>query len=234
MSMKVLLAPSARQWADLLYLSLSHFSRLTHAKITMSTHSQSIYEVFEHQKAALVLHLLESLPDFNAVMVFVRTRDGVHALTADLNHAGMAVESIHGNKKPELRDRALKALKNHKIRALVTTNAMARDLDTTGVGNVINVDFPELDEDYLRFLEVVRSSGGQVITFAMPQDTSAVSRLEGLIGAELPREKAEKFDYDAQPIHAKRPRKSGGTSKGLRSKPLQNKKPKFKNKRGRR
>jgi superfamily II DNA/RNA helicase len=200
----------------------------------MSTHSQSIYEVFEHQKAALALHLLESLSEFNAVMVFVRTRDGVHALTADLSHAGIAVDSIHGNKKPELRDRALKAVVDHKIRALVTTNAMARDLDTTGVGNVIHVDFPELDADYTRCLEFIESSGGQVITFATPQDSKAVSQLEGLIGAELPREKAEGFDYDAQPIHAKPARKSGGTSKGLRSKPLQNKKPKFKNKRGRR
>jgi len=203
-------------------------------KLIMSTHSQSIYEVFEHQKAELVLHLLESIPDFNTVMVFVRTRDGVHALTADLNHAGIAVESIHGNKKPELRDRALKALVDHKIRVLVTSNSMARDLDTTGVCNVIHVDFPELDADYTRCLEFIESSGGQVITFVTPQDTKAVSRLEGLIGADLPLKKAEGFDYDAQPIHAKPPRKSGGKSKGLHSKPLQNKKPKFKYKRGRR
>lgn len=199
----------------------------------MSTQPQSIYNVFEHQKAELVQHLLESGPDLSGVMVFVRTRDGVHALTSLLSHAGIKVESIHGNKKPELRDRALKALVDGKIRVLVTTNAMARDLDASAVCNVIHVDFPELDGDYLRSLELVQSSGGQVITCVTPQDSKALQRLEGLIGAELPPKLAEGFDYADQPIYAKPTRKKGGTSKGLRSKPLQNKKPKFKSKRGR-
>ncbi len=84
-------------------------------KHTMSTSSQSIYQVFEHQKSDLLLHLLETLPDFDKVMVFVHTRDGVHALTSELSHADVRVGSIHGNKKAELRDRALKELSEGKF-----------------------------------------------------------------------------------------------------------------------
>ena len=44
------------------------------------------------------MYLLETLPDFNQVMVFIRTRDGVHALTSELNRAGVTVDSFHGSK----------------------------------------------------------------------------------------------------------------------------------------
>lgn len=199
----------------------------------MSTSTQSIYEVHEHQKAELLLHLLDGLPDFNKVMVFLRTRDGVHALTTALSHAGVSVESFHGRKKPELRDRALKAFHEGKIRVIVTTEAAARVIDLTGVCNVINYDLPELDQDYLQRVELAGRAGGEVITVATPQGAPLLAKLEKLVGAELPRKVADGFAYASQAMQVKPPRKKGGTSKGLHSKPLQNKKPKFKHKRGR-
>ncbi len=199
----------------------------------MSTSTQSIYEVYEHQKAELLLHLLDGLPDLNQVMVFLRTRDGVHALTAALSHAGVSVESFHGGKKPELRDRALKAFHEGKIRVIVTTEAAARVIDLTGVCNVINYDLPELDQDYLQRVELARRAGGEVITVVTPQSVHLLAKLEILVGAELPRKLADGFAYASQAMRVKSPRKKGGKSKGLHSKPLQNKKPKFKNKRGR-
>ena len=199
----------------------------------MSISTQSIYEVHEHQKVELLLHLLDSLPDLNKVMVFLRTRDGVHALTTALSHAGVSVESFHGRKKPELRDRALKAFHEGKIRVIVTTEAAARVIDLTGVCNVINYDFPELDQDYLQRVELAGRAGGEVITVATPQSAPLLAKLEKLAGAELPRKVADGFAYASQAMQVKPPRKKGGTSKGLHSKPLQNKKPKFKHKRGR-
>jgi len=210
------------------FLVISQLSR-----IIMSASHQFIYEVFEHQKAELLLHLLDGLPDFDKVMVFLRTRDGVHALTSTLSHAGVAVESFHGSKKTELRDRALKAFKEGRIRVIVTTEAAARVLDITGVCNVINYDFPELDQDYHQRVELVQRAGGQVITLVSPQCVKSLGKLESLAGAELPRKVADGFVYASQAIKVKSPRKKGGTSRGLHSKPLQNKKPKFKNKRGR-
>ncbi|MBT8037960.1 MAG: C-terminal helicase domain-containing protein [Verrucomicrobiae bacterium] len=199
----------------------------------MPASHQSIYEVFDHQKAELLLYLIEGLPDFNMVMVFVRTRDDVHRLTTMLSHAGVAVESFHGSKKPALRDRAFKAFQEGKIRVIVTTEAAARVIDLTGVGNVINYDLPELDQDYLQRVEIARDAEGEVVTLVTPQNLPMLAKLEELIQAELPRKMAEGFVYASQAVKQKPPRKKGGTSKGLHSKPLQNKKPKFKHKRGR-
>lgn len=193
----------------------------------MSSISQPIYEVFEHQKTELLLHLLETLPDCDKVMVFVHTRDGVHALTSALSHAGVRADSIHGNKKTELRDRALKELNEGKLRVIVSTDAVVRDLDTSCVENVVYFDFPELVDDYSR-----RAQSGRVITLAVPNDSS-LAKLENALGYELSRKVAADFTYATQPVRVKPPRKEGGKSRGLHSKPLQNKKPKFKNKRGR-
>jgi len=199
----------------------------------MSASNQSIYEVFDHQKTELLFHLLETLPDFNQVMVFIRTRDDVHALTSELNRAGVTVESFHGSKKPELRDRALKDFGDGKIRVIVTTEAAARSIDLTGVKNVINFDSHELDVDYLQRVEIVKKSGGEVITLVTPQAPHLVDKLDVLAGAEIPRKTADGFGYASQAIYVRPSRKKGGTSKGLHSKPLQNKKPKYKTKRGR-
>lgn len=199
----------------------------------MPNTTQSIYEVFDHQKTELLIHLLDCLPDFDRVMVFLRTRDGVHALTSELGYAGVSVESIHGSKKPELRDRALKAFSEGKIRVLVATEAVVRDIDISDVKNVVNFDFPELGEDYLHRVEITEKSGGETITIMAPQSVNLLSKLMTLAGTDLPCRIAEGFTYATQPIKGKSPRKKGGTSRGLHSKPLQNKKPKFKNKRGR-
>lgn len=209
------------------------FESFSPSRISMSSHTQSIYEVFEHQKAELLIHLLKTQPDDDAAVVFVRTRDSGHALTAAINQAELCAESILGGKKPELRDRALRAFKDGKLRVLVTTGAMARELDGSGVRNLIHVDFPELGEDYQRGVDLARAAEGEVITFVSPKDVKQLIKLEAFVGAELPRKVAPEFSYDAQPINEKPPRKKGGTSKGLHSKPLQNKKPKFKSKRGR-
>ena len=200
---------------------------------TNSPSPSSIYEVFEHQKTELLLHLLDTSPNLDKVMIFVRTRDGVHALTSALGHAGVSVESIHGQKKAELRDRALKAFHEGKIRVLVTTDALARGLDITGLKNVVNVDFPELHNDYLHRVQCAKAAGGEVLTFLTPKDVSVLEKWEPFLDGEIPRKTSDGFVYASQPIKEKPPRKQGSKARGLRSKPLQNKKPKFKNKRGR-
>ena len=68
----------------------------------------SIYEVFEHQKADLLVHLLSASSGFGQMVVFARKLDVIHELTSTLNHAGVVAQSLHANKKVELRERALK------------------------------------------------------------------------------------------------------------------------------
>lgn len=188
----------------------------------------AIYEVFDQQKNALFLHLLENEGALNPVLVILRTREAVHALSAELANAGVIVDSIHGKKKPVLIEEAVKSFKDGKLRVLVSTDASARNIDWSGVKAIVQVDFPELVEDYVSRFRVVESSGdGVFYTFESPHNVSVVQKVEELLGFEVSRSRAGGFVYESQALKA-RPTRNKTPKKGERSKPLQHKKKKWK------
>jgi ATP-dependent RNA helicase RhlE len=188
----------------------------------------SIYEVFDHQKADLLVHLLSASSGFGQMVVFARKLDVIHELTSTLNHAGVLAQSLHANKKVELRERALKEFHEGKIQVLVMTEGVARAIDFSGVKNMLNYDIPELKRDYLARVELTQQAGGETLTLVETQNLQALHKFEEMLGFDLPRKTAEGFVYATQPMNSKPPRKKGGVAKGIRSKPLQNKKPKHK------
>ena len=196
----------------------------------MPIQNQSIHEVFEHQKVDLLHHLLAEDEDLYGVIVFLRSRDAVHALTSSLNKVGVKVASLHGNKKIELRERALKELKDGTVRVLVATEAVVRLLDISGVRHVIQFEFHELPDDYLQRVACVTEQGGEVTTFVTPADVNLLQKLEDLVGEALPRKVASGFIYDEQPKKGKALGDDANRSNKTGSKPLQHKKPKLKNK----
>lgn len=181
------------------------------------TISQTIYPVFEHQKTALLLHLLDSSHDFYSVIVFARTREGVESLCGALRYAKVSAEAIHGDKKQGQRRRALREFKEGKIRVLVATDVAARGIDITGVTHVINYDFPEHSEDYIhRIGRTGRAEAeGEAITFTTPDNLQSLKKLERLIRVSIPQKKADGFAYDSKPQYdnAPRRRKSDASSK---------------------
>ena len=190
----------------------------------------SIYEVFEHQKADLLIHLLNASSDFSQMVVFARKLDVVHELTSILNRAGVVAQSLHANKKVELRERALKEYHEGKTQVLVMTEGVARNIDFSAVKNMLNYDIPELKQDYLARVELTQQAGGETLTLVETQNLQTLHKFEEVLGFELPRKTAEGFTYATQPMNTKPPRKKGGVAKGIRSRPLQNKKPKYKSK----
>lgn len=186
----------------------------------------ALYEVYEHQKTELLLHLIEKEEKLNTAMIFVLTSDDVHAITTILNKKGMHADSIHGKKKPEARTATMEDHLNGKLDYLVVTEAVARGLDFNGVKNIINYDFPELPEDYLT--QAGNCTDGLLYSFDNPKPSKQLIKLEEYIESKLPRATAEDFNYAAHALkvtNRNKPRK-----RGPRSKPLQNKKSKLKRK----
>ncbi|MGJ8697401.1 MAG: helicase-related protein [Verrucomicrobiaceae bacterium] len=196
----------------------------------MSLQNQSIHEIFEHQKLDLLHHLLKNSDDLHTAIIFLRSRDAVHAVNTSLNQAGISVASLHGNKKIELRERALKELKEGKIRVLVATEAVLRTLDITGVRHVIHFEFHELNADYANRVTSTLDAGGTVTTFVTPKDIKLLAKLEEFVGQELPRKTAPDFPYDEQPRKSRALGDESRTANKTGNKPLQHKKPKLKNK----
>lgn len=191
----------------------------------MASCLQSIYEVFEHQKTDLLIHLLTRDEQISNAIIFLRSKDDLHALATIIRNEGIASDTISGNKKPELRDRALKNLQNGDIRILVATEAMLREADLAGLSRVIHFDFHELNPDYLKRVEICTE---EVTTLVTQKDQKHLKALQELAGSSLVEKTAEGFPYADQQAPTKRPGAKGSGPNKTGSKPLQHKKPKLK------
>jgi ATP-dependent RNA helicase RhlE len=96
-----------------------------------------------------VLHDLLIKEDFTKILIFGRTKHGVHKLSEELQVRGFKAESIHGDKSQSQRQRVLKQFKVDEINILVATDVAARGLDIPNVSHVINYELPQTYEDYV-------------------------------------------------------------------------------------
>jgi len=113
------------------------------------------------------LHDLLVRPEFNKVLIFGRTKNGVERLSETLISRGFKVISIHGNKNHGQRQRALKSFKENSVSVLVATDVAARGLDIPDVSHVINYELPSTYEDYIHRIGRTGRGGkvGKALTF---------------------------------------------------------------------
>jgi ATP-dependent RNA helicase RhlE len=188
------------------------------------TVTQLVYEVSNHLKPALLLHLLRD-PGMNMVLVFSRMKHGADRIARRLEQSGIRTATLHSNRSQSQRLRALKDFKSGAVRVLVATDIAARGIDVDGISHVVNYDFPMHSEDYVhRIGRTGRAQAvGDAISFVTPEDQSALRSLERFIGRGIVRKRAEGFNYstprEQTPVHdaGGRPREHGrghGQSQG--------------------
>lgn len=185
---------------------------------------ESIYQVFDQQKTDLLLHLVETSADTRGIIVYVTTKETLHAVTTALSHAGIAVESIHAGKKPELRERAIAEFNSGKVHVLTMTETVTHELELADIRQVINYDIPELEKNYIIRRDSI-SATSEMITISPSKKYLLLEKLNRISGTEIPVKTAEGFAYATRLEKVSAGVK--GKSKNRHSKPLQNKKPKL-------
>src|SRR5437764_425058 len=171
--------------------------------------TQFVYEVPQHLKPALLLHLLSD-PNFDTVLVFSRTKHGADRIARRLESSGIKTGTIHSNRSQNQRLRALKDFNSGAVRVLVATDIAARGIDVDGISHVVNYDFPMHPEDYVhRIGRTGRAHAiGDAISFITPEDQAPLRSLERFIGRGIVRKRAEGFDYNA-PVPPRDERRRG-------------------------
>jgi len=177
------------------------------------TVTQSVHEISQHLKPALLLHLLQD-PRMAMVLVFTRTKHGADRIARKLDQAGISSGTIHSNRSQNQRLRALNEFRDGKTRVLVATDIAARGIDVDGITHVVNYDFPPHHEDYVhRIGRTGRAKAvGEAISFVSREEEDSLRGLERFTRRGVPRVKAEGFDYN-QPGPA---RDSGGNRRPAR------------------
>ena len=192
--------------------------------------TQWIAPVDKKRKPALLTHLIQE-HNWYQVLVFSRTKHGANRLAKQLEGSGIEAAAIHGNKSQNARTRALADFKSGKIRALVATDIAARGLDIEQLPQVVNVDLPNVPEDYVHRIGRTARGGqkGTAISLVEAHDALLLGRIERYLDVQLdrrvieglrpqykfpstkkskPKKKAKKDTKGKKPVKSKKPKKS--------------------------
>ena len=164
---------------------------------TVKKIEQKIYTVDKSKKVSVLIELIQK-GSWNQVLVFSRTKHGANKIVEKLNNVGINSSAIHGNKSQGARTRALADFKANSITVLVATDIAARGIDIAELPFVVNLDLPNISEDYVhRIGRTGRAGrGGIAVSLVSADEAESLSNIEHLIGHLLPRDELEGFEAE--------------------------------------
>ncbi len=165
----------------------------------VDTITHRVHPVAADAKRALLVKLLRS-SEFNQVLVFTRTKIETNKLARELQRAGIAADSIHGDKSQQDRLKALEAFKDGTVLVLVATDVAARGLDIDDLPHVINFELPHTPEDYIHRIGRTGRAGkqGTAISLVSAHEVQYLVDIEKLIKIKVEQVIVPGFDpeYD--------------------------------------
>ena len=175
-------------------------------------------------KINLLKELLHTDESMSRLLIFINNKK-----TADLVAASLEEDFpdqfglIHSNKSQNYRLNTMASFQAGEIRGIVTTDVMARGLDISDITHVINMEFPEVPEQYVhRIGRTGRADKtGTALSFVSPREEEIQIEAEILMEKEIQflalpnieiEEKILEFEKEKRKMKVllKRPKKEGG------------------------
>lgn len=158
--------------------------------------SHIVYSVRKERKSELLIKLFK-LHNFKQVLVFVSTKLGASRLVRQLQHEGLAVTAIHGDKNQLHRTQALEEFKQGVAQVLVATDVAARGLDIEDLPHVINFELPNTPEDYIHRIGRTGRAGakGNAISLMCEEENELLKGIEKLLKTKLTVETIAGFEH---------------------------------------
>jgi ATP-dependent RNA helicase DeaD len=149
------------------------------ATTTVSNIQQNVVWVRQRDKPLAVARLLAA-EEFDATIIFTRTRESTTELADQLVECGYSAQAINGDMNQSQREQTIALLKSGKIDILVATDVAARGLDVERISLVINYDMPHEFDTYVHRIGRTGRAGrsGKAILLADPRDRRSVRMLE--------------------------------------------------------
>ena len=149
-------------------------------KTTTATNiRQRYWYVSGVQKLDALTRILEAEP-FEAMLVFMRTKQATEELAEKLKARGFAAAAINGDIVQAQRERTIQQLKDGRIDILVATDVAARGLDVERISHVLNFDIPHDTEGYVHRVGRTGRAGrsGEAILFVTPREKRLLQSIE--------------------------------------------------------
>jgi ATP-dependent RNA helicase DeaD len=146
--------------------------------------------------------VLETEP-FEAMIVFVRTKQATEEVAERLKARGFSAAAINGDIPQAVRERTIAALKDGSIDILVATDVAARGLDVERISHVLNYDIPHDPESYVHRIGRTGRAGrsGSALLFVSPRERHLLKSIEKVSRSKvLPAELPSVEDVNAQRV----------------------------------
>ncbi len=146
---------------------------------TADTIRQRYWLVNGLHKLDALTRILEVEP-FDALLMFVRTKNATTELAERLEARGYAAAALNGDMAQKHREQMVERLKQGSLDILVATDVAARGLDVERVSHVINYDIPYDTEAYIHRIGRTGRAGrrGDAILFVAPRERRMLNAIE--------------------------------------------------------
>ena len=153
---------------------------------TVSTVSQRYWQVTGTHKLDALTRILE-VEDFEAMLIFVRTKTTTTELSERLEARGLSSAALNGDMNQQVREQTVERLKSGRLDILVATDVAARGLDVDRISHVVNYDIPYDTEAYVHRIGRTARAGrkGEAILFVAPRERRMLRAIENAIGQTI-------------------------------------------------
>ena len=146
---------------------------------TVSAISQRYWEVTNQHKLDALTRILEA-EDFDAMIIFVRTKVLTEELAEKLEARGYDCAALNGDMVQAQREKTVERLKAGDLDIVVATDVAARGLDVERISHVLNYDIPNDPEAYVHRIGRTGRAGrtGTAILFVSPRERRLLRAIE--------------------------------------------------------
>ena len=160
--------------------------RIESRTTTVEAIRQRYWQVRNLHKLDALTRILEG-EEFDAMLVFVRTRTETTSLAEKLEARGYDAAPLNGDMQQTERERTVDRLRQGRLDILVATDVAARGLDVARISHVINYDIPTDTEAYVHRIGRTGRAGrkGEAILFVAPREKHLLSAIERATGQRI-------------------------------------------------
>ncbi|MGE5492078.1 MAG: DEAD/DEAH box helicase [Actinomycetota bacterium] len=154
--------------------------KIKSATATVSAIRQAYWQVSGMHKLDALTRILEVEEDFDAAIIFVRTKTATVELAEKLEARGYSASALNGDMNQQMRERTIDQLKSGGIDIVIATDVAARGIDVPRISHVINYDIPYDAEAYVHRIGRTGRAGrtGNAILFVSPREMRMLRTIE--------------------------------------------------------
>jgi ATP-dependent RNA helicase DeaD len=154
-------------------------AKIENKSVTVEAISQRYWPVTGMNKLDALTRILE-VEDFDAMLIFVRTKIATEELAEKLEARGYSAGALNGDMSQVFREKTIERLKKKTLDIMVATDVAARGLDVDRISHVVNYDIPYDTEAYIHRIGRTGRAGrtGHAILFVAPRERRMLGAIE--------------------------------------------------------